>query len=155
VAIHEREFLAELKIPADADFIPAAKRVGACLGSQVGFSLEEIDELAIAITQACDSTIDACVDIWGADSGATLVLSYGRTGRGIAVEVEARGPSAAARRQHALVRPARVLEAAREHDREVQRMAQEMIRLFVDDFRSQIDAGRGRVHLRMVKYLIS
>jgi hypothetical protein len=38
---------------------------------------------------------------------------------------------------------------------EVRRLAQEMIRLFVDDFRSQVDAGRGQVRFRMVKYLLA
>ena len=30
-----------------------------------------------------------------------------------------------------------------------------MIRLFVDDFRQQIDSGRRQIRYRMVKYLIS
>jgi hypothetical protein len=37
---------------------------------------------------------------------------------------------------------------------ELRRLAQEMIRLFVDDFRSQVDAGRGQVRFRMVKYVL-
>lgn len=137
------EFLAELKLPAEREFITPAKRVGACLGSQMGFSIEELDELGIAIAQACDSTIEACEEIWGENSGAMMKLGYARTDRGIAVEVEATAPSheaLARRRAH--------------HDPEMQRMAQEMIRFFVNDFQQSVDAGRGRVHLRMVKYLI-
>jgi hypothetical protein len=136
------EFLAELKVPADPEFISAAKRVGACLGSQLGFSIEEIDELGIAIVQACDSTIEACEEIWGEGSGATITLKYGRTDKGIAVEVEANAPSQEALARRRLPNP------------EMQRMAQEMIRFFVNDFQSSVDRGRGRVHLRMVKYLI-
>lgn len=139
------EFLAELKLPAEAGFISSAKRVGACLGSQLGFSLEEIDELGIAIAQACDSTIEACEEIWGEHSGATMTLSYGKTDRGISVEVEATAP-----RRDAIAAQRR----ARAANPEMQRMAQEMIRFFVNDFQSSVDAGRGRVHLRMVKYLI-
>lgn len=149
------EFLAELKLPADAEYISAAKRVAACLGSTLGFSLEDLDELSIALAQACDSTIEACAEIWGPNSGAQIKVSYGKTDKGIAVEVEAIGPSAEHQRQRALAeRRERVLQQAREQDREMQRMAQEMIRFFVDDFRSSVDAGRGRVHLRMVKYLL-
>lgn len=136
------EFLAELKVPAEPEFISAAKRVGACLGSQLGFSLEEIDELAIAVAQAFDSTIEACEEIWGEGSGATITLSYARTHNGIAVEVEATAPSGEA------------LARRRTPNPEMQRMAQEMIRFFVNDFQSSVDAGRGRVHLRLVKYLI-
>ncbi len=136
------EFLAELKVPAEREFISAAKRVGACLGSQLGFSIEEIDELGIAIAQACDSTIEACEEIWGENSGATVALTYARTDKGIAVEVEATAPSREALARRRLPNP------------EMQRMAQEMIRFFVNDFQSSVDRGRGRVHLRMVKYLV-
>ena len=142
--MHHGSFLAELKVPADAEFIPAAKRLGASLGAQLGFSLEEIDELCIAVAQACDSTIDACEEIWGEESGANMKLSYARTDRGIAVEVESVAPtSKALARRHAVHK-----------DEQVRLLADQMIRMFVDDFRSNVDAPRGRVHLRLVKYLI-
>ncbi|MEP7104925.1 MAG: hypothetical protein ABI838_03655 [Chloroflexota bacterium] len=142
--MHHGTFLAELKVPADAEFITAAKRLGASLGAQLGFSLEEIDELGIAVAQACGSTIGACLEIWGEESGATMKLSYARTDRGIAVEVEGVGPS-----QKALAR-----RGIHHQDEHMKLLAEEMIRMFVDDFRSHVDAPRGRVHLRMVKYLI-
>jgi len=41
--------LAELKIPASSDFIPVAKRVATTLGSQLGLSLVDLDELTIAL----------------------------------------------------------------------------------------------------------
>ena len=59
------QVLTELKIPADADYIPVAKRVASSLGSKLGFSLEELDELCIALTQACDSAIEASEEAWG------------------------------------------------------------------------------------------
>jgi hypothetical protein len=39
-------------------------------------------------------------------------------------------------------------------DEEVRRLTHEMIRCFVDDFRTHVDTGTGRVRFRMVKYLI-
>ena len=135
--------LAELKIPAESDFISCAKRVSVSLGSKLGFSLEELDELAIAVAQACDSAIEASREAWG--GGASLKLSYAATDRGIEVDVEALGP----RSPHALRR-----HEVRTQDEEVRRLAQEMIRCFVDDFRSQVDYGSGRVRFRMAKYLI-
>jgi anti-sigma regulatory factor (Ser/Thr protein kinase) len=135
--------IAELKIPARAEFIPVAKRVSSSLGSTMGFSLEELDELCIAVTQACDSAIDASNDAWG--GGASLKLSYSATERGIEVEVEALGPRSPQALRHA-VRAA--------GDDEARRLSHEMIRCFVDDFRTQVDAGTGRVRFRMVKYLI-
>jgi len=142
--LHHGSFLAELKVPADAQFIPAAKRLGASLGAELGFSLEEIDELGIAVAQACGSTIVACDEIWGEDSGATMKLSYAKTNRGIAVEVEGVSPGS-----KALARRPGV------HREDPMRLlGDEMIRMFVDDFRSTLDTNRGRVHLRLVKYLI-
>ena len=37
------ELTTELKIPAEAGYIPVAKRVAASLGSKLGFNLEELD----------------------------------------------------------------------------------------------------------------
>ena len=139
----------ELKIPAHPDFIPVAKRVAASLGSLLGFSLEEIDELCIAVAQACDNTIEAAQDAWG--EGGTVRLSYGSTERGISVDVEAVAPSS----PQAL--PARK-PARRTYDEAVEaqrRLASEMIRLFVDDYRQQVEPTRGQIRFRMVKYLIS
>src|SRR5438105_3605904 len=141
-----QQFLSELKIPAEADYIPVAKRVAASLGSKLGFSLEELDDLCIALTQACDSAIEASEEAWGA--GGVLKLSYGATGKGIEVEVQALAPSKALTAK----RPA--AHVPQMGELEVRRLTHEMIRLFVDDFRSQVDAGRGQVRFRMVKYLL-
>lgn len=143
-----RTWLSELKIPAEADFIPVAKRVAASLGSKLGFNLEELDELGIAISQSCDSAIAASLEAWG--EGATLKLIFGATDRGIEVEIQALAPRVAV--PHAPRQAATLLQL---QELEIQRMAMEMIRFFVDDFRSQVDAGAGRVRFRMRKYLVS
>jgi len=142
-------FASELKVPARGEFIPAAKRVAASLGSILGFSIEEIDELCIAVAQACDNTIEAAQDAWG--EGATLKLSYNSTSRGIAVDVEAVAPTS----PHALPIPRpgrRTPDQAFEAQRKLER---DMIRLFVDEFRQQVAPTRGHIRFRMVKYLIS
>jgi anti-sigma regulatory factor (Ser/Thr protein kinase) len=144
------EQLAELKVPARQEFIGLAKRVGASLGGMVGFSLEEIDELSIAVAQACGSLIEAAEEMWG--SAATLKLTYSSTQGGIAVDVETISP----RSQEALPAPAPRRAAQRSPEMQVQQALQrEMIRLFVDDFRHQVDSGRRQMRYRMVKYLIS
>lgn len=155
----DRGFLAELKIPVHADFIPVAKMVAATLGGMLGFNLEEIDELKIAVAQAFDSIQEEAEQLWGAED-TLLRLVYGSTGDGITVDVEAIGPSAVRfpAPQRSKVRPAipRVPHpvsptAASLAERALQR---EMIRLFVDDFRQQVDSRNGEVRFRMVKYLI-
>jgi hypothetical protein len=132
--------LAELKIPASSAFIPVAKRVATTLGGQMGFSLVDLDELTIALTQACDSAIAAASDL---GSPADLKLTYFATDRALVVDVD-------------LMPSANALPAPKHHaevDPELQRLAYEMIRCFVDDFRPQVEPTTGHVSFRMVKYL--
>jgi hypothetical protein len=142
--------LAELKIPAQGEFVGVAKRVATSLGGLLGFSLEDIDEVAIAVAQACSSLIQAADAAWG--PGATLKLNFARTERGIEFEVDAVAPQS--REALAVPRPAPRLD--RNAELEIQQaLAREMIRLLVDDFRHQVDTGRRQIRYRMVKYLVS
>jgi hypothetical protein len=133
--------LAELKIPASEAFIPVAKRVATTLGSQLGLSLVDLDELTIALTQACDSAILAAKDL---DGPADLKLTYFATNRALVVDVDLvpiEVQTHTVPRQHA------------EEDEELQRLAYEMIRCFVDDFRPLVEPRTGNLRFRMVKYL--
>ncbi len=132
--------LAELKIPASSEFIPVAKRVATTLGGHLGLSLVDLDELTIALTQACDSAILAAQD-WG--GSADLKLTYFATDRALVVDVDLLHGEVHASAPHQDV----------EADAELQRLAYEMIRCFVDDFRPQVEPRTGHVHYRMVKYL--
>jgi hypothetical protein len=134
--------LAELKIPATPAFIPVAKRVATTLGGQLGLSLTDLDELAIALTQACDSAIAAADDL---GTASDLKLTYFATNRALVVDVDVM-PSG-----RALPLPAAKHEAP--IDPELQRLAYEMIRCFVDDFRPVIEPRTGHVSFRMVKHL--
>ena len=137
--------LAELKIPAAPAFIPVAKRVAHTLGGQLGLSLMDLDELCIALTQACDSAIDAADELGGP---ADLKLTYFATNRALVVDVDLM-PSTVA-----LPMAAGVIEPKHEHpDPELQRLAYEMIRCFVDDFRPLVEPRTGHVRFRMVKHL--
>src|SRR3984893_18737459 len=142
--------LAELKIPASEAFIPVAKRVATTLGSQLGMSLVDLDELTIALTQACDSAIAAANDL---GCPADLKLTYFATNRALVVDVDLVPTGAntlANRPEVAAVGPQAVqaVEAA-----ELQRLAYEMIRCFVDDFSPQIEPRTGHLRFRMVKHL--
>ncbi len=132
--------LAELKIPASPAFIPVAKRVATTLGGQLGFSLVDLDELTIALTQACDSAIAAADDL---GSPADLKLTYFSTNRALVVDVDLipTGDAVALPKHDTQIDP------------ELQRLAYEMIRCFVDDFRPQVEPTTGHVSFRMVKYL--
>ena len=134
--------LAELTIPATPAFIPVAKRVGTTLGGQLGLSLTDLDELAIALTQACDSAIAAAEDL---GSPADLKLTYFATNRALVVDVDVMPTGAAL--------PLPAGKTATRLDPEMQRLAYEMIRCFVDDFRPVIEPRTGHVRFRMVKHL--
>jgi hypothetical protein len=145
--------LTELKIPAQTEFIGLAKRVATSLGGLLGFSLDEIDELSIAVTQACGSVIEAADEAWG--PGATLKLSFTPTDRGVLVDVDAIAPRAREASPPAVRRTPAV---PTQHSAEVamqRALVNEMIRLLVDDFRHQVDTGRRQIRYRMVKYLVS
>lgn len=134
--------LAELKIPASPEFISVAKRVATALGGQLGLSLMDLDELSIALTQACDSAIGAAEEL---GTPADLKLTYFSTNRALVVDVDLMPTGAA------LPVPAHVHES--HVDPELQRLAYEMIRCFVDDFRPVIEPRTGHVRFRMVKHL--
>ncbi|HEY2438408.1 MAG TPA: hypothetical protein VGH93_14595 [Solirubrobacteraceae bacterium] len=134
--------LAELKVPATSAFIPVAKRVATTLGGQLGLSLMDLDELAIALTQACDSAIAASEDL---GPNADLKLTYFATDRALVVDVDVI-PSGGALQLPAVEHHTAV-------DPELQRLAYEMIRCFVDDFRPVVEPHTGHVRFRMVKHL--
>jgi len=134
--------LAELKIPATAAFIPVAKRVATTLGGQLGLSLMDLDELAIALTQACDSAISAAEELGVASD---LKLTYFATNRALVVDVDLMPGGTAL--------PLSAAKHVAEVDPELQRLAYEMIRCFVDDFRPVIEPRTGHVRFRMVKHL--
>jgi len=135
--------LAELKIPAAHEFIPVAKRVATALGGQLGLSLMDLDELSIALTQACDSAIGAAEEL---GTPADLKLTYFATNRALVVDVDLMPTGVALPVGAHPPHQTRV-------DPELQRLAYEMIRCFVDDFRPVIEPRTGHVRFRMVKHL--
>jgi serine/threonine-protein kinase RsbW len=146
--------LTELKIPAQTEFIGLAKRVATSLGGLLGFSLDEIDELSIAVTQACGSVIEAADEAWG--PGATLKLTFNPTERGVLVDVDAIAPRLREATAPPAVRRQPAVPAQQSAELEMQRaLVNEMIRMLVDDFRRQVDTGRRQIRYRMVKYLVS
>ncbi len=138
-------YITELKLPADADYILVAKRVTAALGTVVGFSLEEIDDFNIAVSQACENAVAAGNQLWGSANGQ-LKLLFKSGPRKLEVEVRSIPPRVLE------MHPVRRARAATDFDYES--IALSMIRLFVDELRYQVDSQTGSMRMRMVKYLI-
>jgi anti-sigma regulatory factor (Ser/Thr protein kinase) len=139
-------YVTELKLPAIGDYIVVAKRAAASLGLVVGFSLPEIDDLNIAITQACENACAAAAEKWGSGNGQLRLIFKSQPRR---LEVEVRSvPPRALEQQQAGVR------RRREADLDYESIGLNMIRLFVDELRYQVDNQTGSMRMRMVKYLI-
>jgi anti-sigma regulatory factor (Ser/Thr protein kinase) len=144
-AVSPSAYVTELKLPAVGDYIVVAKRAAASLGLVVGFSLQEIDDLNIAITQACENACAAAAEQWGSGNGQ-LKLTFKTQPRRLEVEVRSVPPRAV--EQQAVRRP------VREAELDYETIGLNMIRLFVDELRYQVDNHTGSMRMRMVKYLI-
>ena len=192
--------MTELKIPAQAPFVMVAKRAAGALGSTIGFSLADIDDINIAVAQACEKAIAASDRIWGPGNGI-LKLTFRLVGGGMQVDVrslparlagadernlkreaelerradEARRAAARLSQEVEVERSerlraqgeARLLRAQRDEiasrsgrqvpvamsERDLEDAAVNMIRLFVDELRYNVDS-QGSMRMRMVKYLV-
>lgn len=138
-------YVTELKLPAVGDYIVVAKRAAASLGLVVGFSVQEIDDLNIAVTQACESACAVATQQWGSGNGQ-LKLTFKSRPRRLEVEVRSVPPRA--------VEQQTVRRARHEAELDYESIGLNMIRLFVDELRYQVDNQTGSLRMRMVKYLI-
>jgi serine/threonine-protein kinase RsbW len=163
----------ELRIPADPQYIVVAKRAAAAFGSVAGFGVEAVDELSIAIAQACENAIGLAACVMGTPGrGQVRILFkvesdgkldvdvrtvFGRAEEGAAevqraqVEVTRGAPGAPARRPSTRVTDRDALQrqlAATD-------MALRLVGLFVDDCRFRVDQRTGGVRVRLTKYRVS
>ena len=160
----------ELRIPADPQYILVAKRAAAAFGSVAGFGVEAVDELSIAIAQACENAISLATCVMGAGRGQVRILFsvdqqarldvdvrtvFGRAEEGAAevqraqVEVTRRTPAVPA---------AAAAQAQREAlDRQLAAadMALRLMGLFVDDCRYRVDQRTGGLRVRLTKYRVA
>ena len=142
--VMSQSHISELKLPAVADYIVVAKRAAAGLGLVVGFSVQEIDELNIAVSQACENAIGAANEQWG-EGNAQLKLLFKTQPRRLEVEVRSVPPRAL---------EMQVRRARRQAELDYESIGLNMIRLFVDELRYHVDNQTGSMRMRMVKYLI-
>lgn len=143
---------AHLTLPARAEYIVVAKRTAGALGMVVGFSLEEIDDLNIAITQACENAIAAATELWGEGNGQLRLTFKGQRGK-LEVNITSTPPRAV-ELHPAQPQAVRAVQRVRhEEPIDYEGIGLNMIRLFVDELRYQVD-NQGCMRMRMVKYLI-
>jgi anti-sigma regulatory factor (Ser/Thr protein kinase) len=117
--------VSELKIPAQAAFVIVAKRAASALGSTAGFSLEGIDDLNIAVAQACEKAIAAGDRLWGPGNGV-LKLSFRIVDGGMEVDVRNLPARLSSTDQQAARHQAELERRAASLRRAAQRLSQEV-----------------------------
>ena len=76
-----------LSVPADPPFVQVARLAGSALGSRAGFSIDEVDDLRIAIDEL------AAVLVQAADTTGPLELTFELTGDGVRVLGQVESPA--------------------------------------------------------------
>ncbi len=111
-----------LQIPARPRFLRLARLTAAGTAGELGFSLEAIEDLRVAVDEVCAILID------GVEGGAELSLTYIATDDGLVIEGECENPNGVP---------------------EVHPVARELLAMMADDY-SVYEAG-GVVSFRLVK----
>jgi anti-sigma regulatory factor (Ser/Thr protein kinase) len=143
----------ELRMPAERRYVLVAKRAAAGFAAVAGLDVEALDDLVIAVAQACENAISLTERVAGPGNGQIrLVFTLADS----ALEVRVRSSlshaelEAAAQRQRvAAVQAAREAQAL-----EAEEMAMQLMGLFVDDFGYRMDERTGGLRVRLTKYLV-
>lgn len=133
----------ELRIPADPDYIVVAKRAAAGMASVAGLSVEELDELNIAIAEACEHTMWAARTGGYRDAKVRIVFQVGDDALRVDVRLLLGRPDPAER-------PPAPVDGSRA-EREALDLAIQMLRCFADDVDFQA-VGSGLLRVRLAKY---
>lgn len=86
VHIDEGLDLVEVSVPLRTDFIATLRTVAASLGADVGFSIDEIDDLRLAISEIVSSLIDSTTS-----TEDRIVASFEVGAAGVAVAITTEG----------------------------------------------------------------
>ncbi|GAC1341406.1 MAG: hypothetical protein NVSMB29_11820 [Candidatus Dormibacteria bacterium] len=146
----------ELRLPAEREYILVAKRAAASFGCVAGFGVEAVDDLTIAVAQACENAIAMCTcDGATAELRLLFKLNEGR------LDVQVRSVRTRESRSEAAERAAAARERRLAEARELERaqaaseLALQMMGLFVDDCRWGLDQRSGGLRVRLTKYRAS
>ena len=143
----------ELRLPADRRYVLVAKRAAAGFAAVAGLDVEALDDLVIAVAQACENAIALTERVAGPGNGhIRLVFTFADNALDIHVRSSlSRAELELAARHRAVA----AVQAAREAQaREAEEMAMQVMGLFVDDFGYRMDERTGGLRVRLTKYLV-
>ncbi|MFN2569020.1 MAG: ATP-binding protein [Candidatus Dormibacteria bacterium] len=158
----------ELRIPAQPEYILVAKRAAAGFACVAGFDVEGIDDVVIAVAQACQNAI-ACCERSGGCERAELRITFSikdhrlemqvrsMRGPGVMPALHEHGPTpsetaAVAARKAADRR--RAAEQTRAEAEAATDLALRVMGLFVDDYGYRLDERTGGLRVRLTKYRV-
>jgi len=130
----------ELRIPADPQYIVVAKRVAAGMATVAGLGLEALDELNIAIAEACEHTIRTAAAAGMEDAKVRINFQVQEDALRVEVRLLGTKPQVEPRVAATALATSEALD-----------LAVSMLRCFADDvdFKSASD---GLMRVRLAKY---
>ena len=152
----------ELRVPADPNYVIVAKRATMAFGAVYGFGVDQLDELMIAVAQACENAIATTEQFSHAGCGCgQLRLTF--THEEDRLEVRVR--SVCSREALEAIAAQRAVAVAKARARIADQQAQELLAatdlalkltgLFVDQCAWRVDERAGGLSVRLTKYRIS
>ncbi len=153
----------DLRIPADRAYIIVAKRAAAGFAAVAGLHLEAVDDVVIAVTQACEHAISRLQHHVGEGVGH-LRLDFTVEGHRLDVQVRSvcsRAELGTAKAQRVEEEKRRIAELERrltvQHDEvhAANQLAIQVMGLFVDDFGYRVDDRTGATRVRLTKFRVS
>jgi len=142
--------VSELRLPADREHILVAKRAAAAIGSLAGFDMDAIDDLTIAVAQACENAI-RCLENSGSIAGQVRIV-FKQSDLGLQVNVRSTV------NREAELRARAQQHAEQHHGSEVvaaSDLALRLMGLFVDNSTYRVDERTGGLRVRLTKYRAS
>lgn len=146
----------ELRLPADPAYIVVAKRAASAFAVVAGLDVEAVDDLTIAVSQACENAI-ACTTRLGGPGVGQIRLTFVVEKERLEVQVQSSCTrqvvaEAASARKHAV---AQAIERERQEAAAATDLALRLMGLFVDDHSYRVDERTGGLRVRLTKYKAS
>jgi len=126
----------EVTIPARAEFVSVVRLTTAAVAARQGLMYDEIEDLKIAVSEACTSLITA-----GVAPGSSLVVRFALRGDALEVSVDGRGPGIS------------LAPGAPDGDADLDegRLGVFLMQCLVDEVEARRDVAAGTAGVRLVK----
>lgn len=132
--------LAQFSFSAQKENVVAARLLAASFASQIGFTLSEIEEIKVAVSEGVSNAI---IHGYGQDAGATVYMSFEVTPEYLSIVIEDKG--------RGIEDVARAMEPTFTTVSERMGLGFVFMQSFMDEFKVDTAVGKGTV-LHMKKY---